>query len=130
MNTINGKFILTCPNCGQKQIYVGTGLYTNPICCRCNNDMKACMTQTLDEEIATIRNSDELCREFGYIIRNILENNLVVNEYLGKLVCDAYHNGSKEAEDMFSALTGLNLADVIACMEPVPVKTEKKEAAE
>lgn len=31
---------------------------------------------------------------------------------------------------MFGALTGLNLADVIACMEPVPVKTEKKEAAE
>lgn len=130
MNNINSKFILTCPNCGAKQIYVGTGLYTNPICCRCNSDMKACMTQTLDEEIVTIRNSDELCREFGYTIRNILENNLVVNEYLGKLVCDAYHNGSKEAEDMFCALTGLNLADVIACMEPVPVKTEKKEAAE
>ena len=130
MSNINSKFILTCPNCGTKQIYVGTGLYTNPICCRCNSDMKACMTQTLDEEIATIRNSNELCREFGYTIRNILENNLVANECLGKLVCDAYHNGSKEAEDMFCALTGLNLADVIDCMEPVPVKTEKKEEAE
>ena len=130
MNTINGKFILTCPNCGQKQIYIGTGIYTNPVCCSCHNDMKACMTQTLDEEIAAIRNSDELCGEFGYKIRNVFENNLVVNEYLGKLVCDAYHNGSKEAEDMFCALTGLNLADVIDCMEPVPVKTEKQEAAE
>lgn len=30
MNTINGKFILTCPTCGQKQIYVGTGLTSPP----------------------------------------------------------------------------------------------------
>ena len=124
MNTINGKFILTCPNCGTKQIYVGTGLTSQSICYRCaepNTD------QTTAEKINTIYSSLDLRDEFGGSINRTLEDVCTADEDLAAFVCEAYKRNN--ISEMFSAIVGRDIDDIIDRMNSIPVETVR-EAAE
>ena len=128
MTNINGKFILTCPNCGQKQIYVGTGLTMEPLCCNCNDYLDPCTNQTTAEKINTIYNSLDLREKFGNSINRTLEDVVTFDEDIAAFVCEAYkHNNVFE---MFTALTGRDIDDVIDHMEPLAVETSEQEAVE
>ena len=127
MNTINGKFILTCPNCGTKQIYVGTGLTYQPICYRCAADLEPCTNQTTAEKINTIYSSLDLRDEFGGSINRTLEDVYTADEDLAAFVCEAYKRNN--ISEMFNAIVGRDLDDIIDRMNPLQVETEK-EAAE
>lgn len=127
MNTINGKFILTCPTCGQKQIYIGTGLTYPPLCCRCTTALEPCTDQTTAEKINTIYSSLDLRDEFGGSINRTLENCCTADEDLAAFVCEAYKRNN--ISEMFSALVGRDIDDIIDCMNTIPVETES-EAAE
>lgn len=128
MTNINGKFILTCPNCGAKQIYVGTGLTMEPLCCNCNNVLIAYTDQSTAEKIKTISNSLDLREEFGNSINRTLEDVVTSDEDIAAFVCEAYkHNNVFE---MFTALTGRDIDDVIDRMEPLAVETSEQEAVE
>ena len=127
MNNINSKFILTCPTCGQKQIYVGTGLTYPPLCCRCTTALEPCTDQTTAEKIKTIYSSLDLRNEFGSSINQTLEDICTADEDLAAFVCEAYKRNS--IFEMFSVLVGRDLDDIIDRMNPLPVETEK-EAAE
>lgn len=127
MNTINGKFILTCPTCGQKQIYVGTGLTYQPICYRCAADLEPCTDQTTAEKIKTIYSSLDLRDEFGNAINHTLEDICTADEDLANFVCEAYKRNN--IYEMFTAIVGRDLDDIIDRMNTIPVETEK-EAAE
>lgn len=124
MNIINGKFILTCPTCGQKQIYVGTGLTYPPLCCRCTTALEPCTDQTTAEKIKTIYSSLDLRDEFGGSINRTLENVYITDEDLAAFVCEAYKRNN--ISEMFSAIVGLDIDDIIDCMNPIPVETEKE----
>lgn len=124
MNIINGKFILTCPTCGQKQIYVGTGLTYPPLCCRCAADLEPNTDQTTAEKINTIYSSLDLRDEFGGSINRTLENVYITDEDLAAFVCEAYKRNN--ISEMFSAIVGLDIDDIIDCMNPIPVETEKE----
>ncbi len=127
MNNINDKFILTCPNCGTKQIYVGTGLAYQPICYRCAADLEPNTDQTTAEKIKTIYSSLDLRIEFGNSINLYLEDNCTADEDIAAFVCEAYKRNN--ISEMFSALVGRDLDDIIDHMNPLPVESEK-EAAE
>lgn len=127
MNTINGKFILTCPNCGTKQIYVGTGLTYPPLCCRCAADLEPNTDQTTAEKINTIYSRIDLCDEFGGSINRTLEDVCTADEDLAAFVCEAYKRNN--ISEMFSAIVGRDIDDIIDRMNSIPVETEK-EAAE
>lgn len=127
MNNINDKFILTCPNCGTKQIYVGTGLACQPICYRCAADLEPCTDQTTTEKINTIYNSLDLRIEFGNSINLALEDNCTADEDLADFVCEAYKRNN--IYEMFDAVVGRDIDDIIDRMNTIPVETEK-EAAE
>ena len=90
MNNINSKFILTCPNCGQKQIYVGTGLTYPPLCCCCTTALEPCTDQTTAEKINTIYSSLDLRDEFGSSINQTLEDIYTDDDDLAALVCEYY----------------------------------------
>ena len=124
MNTINDKFILTCPTCGQKQIYVGTGLTYPPICCRCTTALEPCTDQTTAEKINTIYNSLDLRDEFGGSINRTLEDICTADDDLAAFVCEAYKRNN--ICEMFSALVGRDLDDIIDRMNTIPVETEKE----
>lgn len=127
MNNINGKFILTCPTCGQKQIYVGTGLTSPPICYRCAADLEPNTDQTTAEKIKTIYSSLDLRIEFGNAINHTLEDICTADEDLADFVCEAYKRNN--VYEMFTAFVGRDLDDIIDRMNAIPVETEK-EAAE
>lgn len=127
MNTINSKFILTCPNCGAKQIYVGTGLTYQPICYRCAADLEPCTDQTTAEKIKTIYSNLDLRDEFGNAINYALEDNCTADEDLANFVCEAYKRNN--IYEMFDAVVGRDIDDIIDRMNTIPVETEK-EAAE
>lgn len=127
MNTINDKFILTCPNCGAKQIYVGTGLACQPICYRCAADLEPNTDQTTAEKIKTIYSSLDLRDEFGGSINRTLEDICTADDDLAAFVCEAYKRNN--ISEMFSALVGRDIDDIIDRMNTIPVETEK-EAAE
>ena len=124
MNNINDKFILTCPNCGQKQIYVGTGLAFQPLCCNCTADLEPCTYQTTAEKIKTIYNSLDLRDEFGGAINQTLEDCCTADEDIAAFVCEAYKRNN--ISEMFTALVGRDLDDIIDRMNPLPVETEQE----
>lgn len=123
MNNINDKFILTCPNCGTKQIYVGN----QPICYRCAAYLEPCTDQTTTEKINTIYSSLDLRDEFGGSINRTLEDVFTVDEDLAAFVCEAYKRNN--ISEMFSAIVGRDIDDIIDRMNSIPVETER-EAAE
>lgn len=127
MNNINDKFILTCPNCGTKQIYVGTGLAYQPICYRCAADLEPNTDQTTAEKIKTIYSSLDLRDEFGGAINQTLEDCPTADEDIAAFVCEAYKRNN--IYEMFSALVGRDIDDIIDRMNSLPIKTEQ-EAAE
>ena len=127
MNTINGKFILTCPTCGQKQIYVGTGLTYPPLCCCCTTALEPCTDQTTAEKINTSYSSLDLRDEFGSSINQTLEDIYTDDDDLAALVCEAYKRNN--IYEMFTALVGRDIDDIIDRMNPIPVESEM-EAAE
>lgn len=127
MNTINDKFILTCHNCGTKQIYVGTGLACQPICYRCAADLEPNTDQTTAEKIKTIYSSLDLRIEFGNSINLALEDNYTADEDLADFVCEAYKRNN--IYEMFDAVVGRDIDDIIDRMNTIPVETEQ-EAAE
>lgn len=124
MNNINDKFILTCTNCGAKQIYVGTGLTYQPICYRCAADLEPCTDQTTAEKIKTIYSSLDLRDEFGGSINQTLEDICTTDEDLAAFVCEAYKRNN--ISEMFNALVGRDLDDIIDRMNTIPVETEKE----
>lgn len=126
MNTINSKFILTCHTCGQKQIYVGTGLTYPPICCRCTTALEPCTDQTTTEKINTIYSSLDLRDEFGGSINRTLEDVCTADEDLATFVCEAYKRNN--ISEMFSALVGRDIDDIIDRMNPIPVETVREVA--
>lgn len=126
MKTINDKFILTCPNCGAKQIYVGTGLTCQPICYRCAADLEPCTDQTTAEKIKTIYSNLDLRDEFGGSINRTLEDICTADDDLAAFVCEAYKRNN--ISEMFSALVGRDLDDIIDRMNTIPVETEKETA--
>ena len=65
--------------------------------------------------------------EFGGSINRTLEDICTADEDLAAFVCEAYKRNS--IFEMFSALVGRDLDDIIDRMNPIPVETEK-EAAE
>ena len=127
MNNINDKFILTCPTCGKKQIYVGTGLTSQPICYYCAADIEPCTYQTTAEKIKTISNSLDLRNEFGGVINQTLEDCCTADEDIAAFVCEAYKRNN--ISEMFSAIVGRDIDDIIDRMNSLPVETEE-EAAE
>lgn len=127
MNNINEKFILTCPNCGTKQIYVGTGLTSQSICYRCAADLEPNTDQTTAEKINTIYSSLDLRDEFGGSINRTLEDVCTADEDLAAFVCEAYKRNN--IFEMFSAIVGRDIDDIIDRMNSIPVETEM-EAAE
>ena len=124
MNIINGKFILTCPTCGQKQIYVGTGLTYPPLCCRCTTALEPCTDHTTAEKIKTIYSSLDLREEFGGSINLTLEDCCTADEDIAAFVCEAYKRNN--IFEMFSALVGRDLDDIIDRMNPLPVESERE----
>lgn len=122
MKTINDKFILTCPNCGTKQIYVGTGLACQPICYRCAADLEPNTNQTTAEKIKTIYSSLDLRDEFGGSINLTLADCCTADEDLAAFVCEAYKRNN--IYEMFSALVGRDIDDIIDRMNPLPVESE------
>lgn len=124
MNNINGKFILTCPNCGAKQIYVGTGLTYQPLCYRCTADLEPNTDQTTAEKIKTIYSSLDLRIEFGNAINLALEDNCTADEDLADFVCEAYKRNN--IYEMFSALVGRDIDDIIDRMNTIPVESERE----
>lgn len=126
MNTINGKFILTCPNCGAKQIYVGTGLTYQPICYRCAADLEPCTDQTTAEKIKTIYSNLDLRIEFGNAINHTLEDICTADEDLADFVCEAYKRNN--ISEMFTAVVGRDIDDIIDRMNTIPVETEQEAA--
>lgn len=127
MNNINPKFILTCPNCGIKQIYVGTGLTSQSICYRYAADLEPNTDQTTAEKINTIYSSLDLRDEFGGSINRTLEDVCTADEDLAAFVCEAYKRNN--ISEMFSAIVGRDIDDIIDRMNSIPVETER-EAAE
>lgn len=126
MNTINSKFILTCPNCGQKQIYVGTGLTYQPICYHCAADLEPYTDQTTTEKINTIYSSLDLRIEFGNAINHTLEDICTADEDLADFVCEAYKRNN--VSEMFTAIVGRDLDDIIDRMNTLPVEAEREVA--
>ena len=126
MNNINPKFILTCPTCGQKQIYVGTGLTFQPLCCSCTADLEPCTYQTTAEKIKTIYSSLDLREEFGNAINQTLEDCVTADEDIAAFVCEACQRNN--IFEMFTSLVGRDIDDIIDRMNPLPIKTEQETA--
>lgn len=124
MNNINDKFILTCPNCGTKQIYVGTGLAYQPICYRCAADLEPNTDQTTAEKIKTIYSSLDLRIEFGNAINQALEDCCTADEDLAAFVCEAYKRNN--IYEMFDAVVGRDIDDIIDRMNTIQVESERE----
>ena len=121
-------YVLTCPDCGRKQIYVGTGLYQRPNCIDCDHELVPSTNQSTAQKLAVIARSPKLQEEFGSRISDTMYEDSVSEETLGRAVADAgytavmdiRHNSGIAAANMFAAIVGMDLDDLIDTMQPVP----------
>ena len=79
------------------------------------------------EKINTIYSSLDLRDEFGGSINQTLEDVCTADEDLAAFVCEAYKRNN--ISEMFSAIVGRDIDDIIDRMNSIPVETER-EAAE
>lgn len=124
----NPWYVLTCPECGRKQIYVGTGLYQRPNCINCDHELVPSTNQSTAQKLAVITRIPELQEELGSRILDTMYEDSVTEETLGCAVADAGyaavmdvgHNSGIAAANMFAAIVNMDLDDLIDTMQPVP----------
>lgn len=124
----NPWYVLTCPDCGRKQVYVGTGLYQRPNCIDCDHELVPFTNQSTAQKLAVIARIPELQEELGSRILDTMYEDSVTEETLGCAVADAGyaavtdvgHNSSIAAANMFAAIVNMDLDDLIDTMQPVP----------
>ena len=120
--------MLTCPDCGRKQIYVGTGLYQRPNCIDCDHELVPFTNQSTAQKLAVITRIPELQEELGSRILDTMYEDSVTEETLGLAVADTgyaavtdvEHNSGIAAANMFAAIVNMDLDDLIDTMQPVP----------
>ena len=121
-------YVLTCPECGRKQIYVGTGLYQRPNCIECDYELVPFTNQSTAQKLAVIARIPKLQEELGSRISDTMYEDSVAEETLGRAVADAGyaavtdigHNSGIAAANMFAAIVNMDLDDLIDTMQPVP----------
>lgn len=121
-------YVLTCPECGRKQIYVGTGLYQRPNCIDCDHELVPFTNQSTAQKLAVITRVPELQEELGSRILDTMYEDFVTEETLGLAVADTgyaavtdvEHNSGIAAANMFAAIVNMDLDDLIDTMQPVP----------
>lgn len=124
----NPWYVLTCPECGRKQIYVGTGLYQRPNCIECDHELVPFTNQSTAQKLAVIARIPKLQEELGSRISDTMYEDSVTEETLGLAVADAGyaavtdvgHNSGIAAANMFAAIVNMDLDDLIDTMQPVP----------
>ena len=124
----NPWYVLTCPECGRKQIYVGTGLYQRPNCISCDHELVPFTNQSTAQKLAVIARIPKLQEELGSRISDTMYEDSVTEETLGLAVADAGyaavtdigHNSGIAAANMFAAIVNMDLDDLIDTMQPVP----------
>ena len=124
----NPWYVLTCPDCGRKQIYVGTGLYQRPNCIDCDHELVPFTNQSTAQKLAVITRIPELQEELGSRILDTMYEDSVTEETLGLAVADTgyaavtdvEHNSGIAAANMFAAIVNMDLDDLIDTMQPVP----------
>lgn len=124
----NPWYVLTCPECGRKQIYVGTGLYQRPNCINCDHELVPFTNQSTAQKLAVIARIPKLQEELGSCISDTMYEDSVTEETLGRAVADAGyaavtdigHNSGIAAANMFAAIVNMDLDDLIDTMQPVP----------
>lgn len=120
--------MLTCPDCGRKQIYVGTGLYQRPNCIGCDHELVPFTNQSTAQKLAVIARIPKLQKELGSRIYDTMYEDSVTEETLGLAVADVGyaavmdvgHNSGIAAANMFAAIVNMDLDDLIDTMQPVP----------
>lgn len=75
-------YVLTCHDCGRKQIYVGTGLYQRPNCIDCDHELVPFTNQSTAQKLAVIARIPELQEEFGFRISETMYKDFVTDETL------------------------------------------------
>lgn len=121
-------YVLTCPDCGRKQIYVCTGLYQRPNCIDCDHELVPFTNQSTAQKLAVIARIPELQEELGFRISETMYEDSVTDETLGRAVADTGyaavmdvgHNSGIAAANMFTAIVNMDLDDLIDTMQPVP----------
>lgn len=121
-------YVLTCPDCGRKQIYVGTGLYQRPNCIDCDHELVPFTNQSTAQKLAVIARIPKLQEELGSRILDTMYEDSVTEETLGLAVADTgyaavtdvEHNSGIAAANMFAAIVNMDLDDLIDTMQPVP----------
>lgn len=121
-------YVLTCPDCGRKQIYVGTGLYQRPNCIDCDHELVPFTNQSTAQKLAVIARIPKLQEELGSRISDTMYEDSVAEETLGRAVADTGyaavmdvgHNSGIAAANMFAAIVNMDLDDLIDTMQPVP----------
>ena len=121
-------YVLTCPDCGRKQIDVGTGLYQRPNCIDCDHELVPFTNQSTAQKLAVIARIPKLQEELGSRISDTMYEDSVAEETLGRAVADAFyssiiysgHNSGIAAANMFAAIVNMDLDDLIDTMQPVP----------
>lgn len=124
----NPWYVLTCPDCGRKQIYVGTGLYQRPNCINCDHELVPSTNQSTAQKLAVIARIPKLQEELGSRISDTMYEDSVAEETLGRAVADAGYaavtdmerNSGIAAANMFAAIVNMDLDDLIDTMQPVP----------
>lgn len=84
-------------------------------------------TKLPQKKINTIYSSLDLRDEFGGSINRTLEDYYTADEDLAAFVCEAYKRNN--IYEMFSAIVGRDIDDIIDRMNTLPVEAER-EAAE
>lgn len=123
----NPWYVLTCPECGRKQIYVGTGLYQRPNCIECDHELVPSTNQSTAQKLAVIARIPKLQEELGSRISDTMYEDSVTEETLGLAVADVGyaavtdigHNSGIAAANMFAAIVNMDLDDLIDTMQPV-----------
>lgn len=125
-------YVLTCPDCGCKQIYVGNGFYERPNCISCDKELVPFAKQSTAQKLAVITHNPALQNELGTRILDYMYEDSVTEKTLGCAVADAGyaalmdvgHNSGIAASNMFAAIVNMNLDDMIDTMHPVPYTNE------
>ncbi len=120
-------YVLTCPECGRKQIYVGDGLYQRPNCIECDHELVPFTNQSTAQKLAVIARIPKLQEELGSRIFDTIYEDSVTEETLGLAVADAGYasivdigyNSGIAAANMFAAIVNMDLDDLIDTMHPV-----------
>lgn len=120
-------YVLTCPECGHKQIYVGDGLYQRPNCIECDHELVPFTNQSTAQKLAVIARIPKLQEELGSRIFDTMYEDSVTEETLGLAVADAGytaimdigHDSGIAAANMFAAIVNMDLDDLIDTMHPV-----------